>query len=149
MSAQFTVPGGYGAGDTVQLSVNGATVTITLPPGAVEGTVLEFALPPPPPPPPPLVATHDTMPAAWRDDGADTSSSESDAEADEEEQVTYTSGEEDATGPAILSPSAWRARHVRRRAPPIDGVAPASPTPPQPAGRCSKFRKAVRPLRVQ
>ena len=133
MSAQFTVPAGYGAGDTVQLNVNGATVTITLPPGAVEGTVLEFALPPPAPPAP-LVATHDTMPAAWRDDGADTSSSESDAEADDEGQVTYTSGEEDAAGPAILSPSAWRARHVRRFAG---------------SGRCSKFRKAVRPLRVQ
>ena len=54
MSAQFTVPQGYGAGDTLRLNVNGSEVTIVLPEGAVEGTVLEFALPPPPAPPPPL-----------------------------------------------------------------------------------------------
>ena len=92
----FVVPDGVESGDTVTLSVQGKPFNITIPASTTAGDTLQFSLPP--------------------------------AELAPAEGPSYTSGEDDddASGPALLTPSQYNARH---------------PNP-------SQYRRHTRPFRV-
>ncbi len=100
VSVSVTVPAGAGPGDTLHLSVRGQTVAVTVPEGAAEGTALQFQ----------VELSKARTDADRAVDAAEGGEDTSDAHPGDE-GPTYTSGEDDDSGPAILSPAQWHRRH--------------------------------------
>ena len=127
------VPEGSSPGSILQLCVQGQTLQVAVPDGAVPGTVLALEIPDP------GLEQHgddDEIGSDQSDEansliavGDSDTDDDPDSSAQEDEGLTYTSGEEDESGPAMLDGDSWRARHCK-------------------AGICSRFRKAVRPYRA-
>ena len=130
----FTIPEGTKEGQTVLLTLqDGRQVQVVIPKGVSPGTILAFEVEDIPNQDFSGSRSHRAVlrptPEGWLDNGNDSSEEDKDG-ADSEEGLCYTSGEEDASGPRILQPSEWRARHVRKD------------------GRCSRFRRSVRAYRI-
>ena len=113
---QFQVPAGAVGGQELQLRILPTRMaTIVLPEDAVEGSMLQISVP-------------SSTPAGWRDSGHD--SSDEAGSCCQLDGPSYTSGDEDGSGSALLEPEQWHSRHVRGD------------------GRCSRFRKKMRPYRT-
>ena len=126
----IVVPENAAAGSVLTFSLpDGRSVSIAVPEGVAPGAILSLDAAT-------LVLPTVEAPCAWQD-GNDSSASDA---SESDEGPTYTSGEEDASGPRLLEPSEWRARHTRRSA--------GCDASDNGARRCSRFRRAVRPYRV-
>lgn len=106
------VPPGCAPGDQLQISVNGQTAVLVVPEGASPGTVLQFQVEVSPG----GVGDADSSRSQQQTETGNADGNAADASdviLDEESDSgpTYTSGEEDGSGPAILTPSQWRQRH--------------------------------------
>ena len=126
----IVVPDDAAAGTVLSISLpDGRIVSIAVPAGVAPGAVLSLDAAT-------LVPPTVETPWMWQD-GNDSSASDA---SESDEGPTYTSGEEDASGPRLLEPSEWRARHTRRSA--------GGGERDNGARRCSRFRREVRPYRV-
>lgn len=127
----FVVPPDAVSGSTLHLRLPGDDILpFTVPVGS-QGQEITVRLAPQNCNPKPS-----SCPEAWLDRGEKDESSESDdADEEDEEGPTYTSGEEDASGPRLLNPAEWRARHTR----PAAAAAAADSALPHPAAVSSLF----------